>query len=282
MPRPTRNLGTARYHHFINHGVDRQDLFALDQDFLVFESLMEAAYTEHRLRTHAYALMSNHFHWLADVSDCENPSSVLGAVQGQYAKYFNLRTQRRGPLFEPRFLSYPVGEDRSSFTKTARYIHRNPIDITGAGGLGAYRWSSLPIYLGRRAPATWVDVTHLDPMIDRHHYLVDVLGLRSDDLRPNAWRPLVRSTIEEIDAAALVITQRSSQQEHEEYGADLVLMLALDLRAIDVLRLAERLELTPSAVRRRAQRARTRMIDDAAFAAAVDAVMAELIRRRTR
>jgi hypothetical protein len=70
----------------------------------------------------------------------------LGLV---YTRHTNDRVGRDGPLFRGRFHSIRVTTDRY-LRWVARYIHRNPLDITGITTPSDYRWSSYRTYLGMR------------------------------------------------------------------------------------------------------------------------------------
>ena len=99
MGRPNRDFTTDNRFHVINRGVDSQDLFSVDDDWVLFESLIANACDNYGLRINAYALMSNHYHVLIDLTDCDDRVAVsesFGVVQSTYANYFNNRTHRAG------------------------------------------------------------------------------------------------------------------------------------------------------------------------------------------
>ncbi len=271
MTRPPRNFTTDHRFHVINHGVDGQDLFSVEDDWLLFESLIGRACEDYSFRLNAYALMSNHYHFLADLSDCDDRvavSAAFGVLQSTYASYFNDRTGRRGPLFEPRFLAFGVDGDLRTH-RAARYIHRNPIDICGPGALGAYRWSSLPVALGRRESPDWLDCTLFTPNRPAA-YLADLTGCSVDDLRPlDSLPPQRRTSLDAIDAAVSSLPASTVDVRDRR---SIVAALALDLRAADVLDVATRLSLSPGRVRELAGQVRTRRRDDPAFDALLERV----------
>lgn len=71
-----------------------------------------------------------------------------------YARKFNKRHGRDGPLFKSRYHACLITEE-SYLLAVTRYVHRNPVDF-GVEDLAAYRWSSLGIYLGRRRKQRWM------------------------------------------------------------------------------------------------------------------------------
>lgn len=275
MGRPNRDFTTDHRFHVINHGVDSQDLFAIEDDWILFESLLGAACDTGGFRLNAYALMHNHFHLLVDLSECRDRSCVsnaIGTAQSTYAKYFNHRTDRRGPLFEPRFLSYGVdGEERTQ--RAVRYIHRNPIDICGPRALGNYRWSSLPVALGRRPSPPWLDCTPFAPH-DASSYLGELADVRPEDLWPyEDLPPLERAAFADL---VRVVAELPSTRVTPATRGDIECFLALHLRTADVMDVAaSRMESAPT-VRNRASRARTRRRDDPMFSRVLDDVVATL------
>lgn len=66
-----------------------------------------------------------------------------------YAKYFNIKYDQVGSLFQDRFKAKLIETDEY-LLQLSRYIHRNPIEIlppTPGVELANYRWSSYPAYL---------------------------------------------------------------------------------------------------------------------------------------
>ncbi|MFK7919309.1 MAG: transposase [Ilumatobacter sp.] len=278
MARPQRNLTTDDRFHVINRGIDSQDLFAIDDDWVLFESLVGSACTEGDFQINAYVLMHNHYHLLVDLSDCDNRGAVadlIGVAQSTYSKYFNSRTGRRGPLFEPRFLSYGVdGAQRTE--RAVRYIHRNPIDICGRRALGNYRWSSLPVVLGRRPAPPWLSCELFEPD-DPVSYLAELAEVEPEDLWPyEDLAPLHRLSYDHIRhvVAGLPSTIAKPATRH-----DIECFLALHLRAADVMDVAARREESSATVRNRASRTRSRRRDDPAFAQFLDTIVNELGRK---
>jgi len=140
----------------MTRGADRQDVFVDDVDRLFIESLIGEAVERFATQIHAYALMTNHLHLLGHCPDGDL-SALIQHVLGRYASFFNDRHQRSGPLFGGRFRSVAVESD-DQLAIVGRYIHRNPLDLTGLRSLAAYRWSSYGVHLGRRRAPDWLTV----------------------------------------------------------------------------------------------------------------------------
>lgn len=99
----------------------------------------------------AFCLMPNHIHFLIKQIKEKGISTFMSNFQNSYAKYFNLKTERSGTLFQTMFKAVRIETDEQLIHVT-RYIHLNPLtafilkDITQ---LINYPWSSFQIYLGK-------------------------------------------------------------------------------------------------------------------------------------
>ena len=98
----------------------------------------------------AYCLMPNHFHLLVKQNVNLGITKFLGDFQNSYVKFFNLRNDRVGPLFQGRFKAVNIISDEQ-LLHVSRYIHLNPSssNIVRIDRLTNYKWSSLPEYLNK-------------------------------------------------------------------------------------------------------------------------------------
>lgn len=100
----------------------------------------------------AYVLMPNHFHFLLRQEQENGISSFVRRFANSYSRYYNIKHRRNGPLFEGVFKAVRV-ETEVQLIHLSRYIHLNPYvsGLVAKSELAAYPWSSLPVYLSRRA-----------------------------------------------------------------------------------------------------------------------------------
>lgn len=105
----------------------------------------------------AYCLMPNHFHLLLKQIEDRGIPKMLANLQNGYARYFNLRHKRLGPLFQSMFKAVRI-ETEEQLLHVSRYIHLNPSSsyLIRIKNLSSYSWSSFPEYLGKR-PFTFVN-----------------------------------------------------------------------------------------------------------------------------
>lgn len=120
-----------------------------------FLKLLEASAKRFDVAVHAFVLMGNHFHLLAQTRRA-NLSRWMHWLMVSYTVYFNWRHGRSGHLFQGRYKSFVV-EDGEYLLGLSRYLHLNPVrgTVLGAGTpaerrdrLRAYRWSSYRGYAG--------------------------------------------------------------------------------------------------------------------------------------
>lgn len=129
-------------------------MFIDDRDRLRFEYLLASVVDRHRAELHAYCLMTNHFHLVLHFP-AGGVSATMHDLSGKYARWFNDRYGRDGPLFARRFHSVGVTTDEQ-LMQVSRYVHRNPGVIVPVRALAAYRWSSFGAYAGTRPRPTWL------------------------------------------------------------------------------------------------------------------------------
>lgn len=173
---PSRNIVKVYvndgYYHIYNRGVAKQKIFRDTQDYKVFlkylkESLdkpvIKKATFSLRGRTFkavrrpvknfqndisllAYCLMPNHFHLLIKQNNKESMTSFLRSISTRYARYFNTKYERVGPLYQGKFKAVLIKQDEY-LLHLSRYIHLNPSEYT-KDLIRAY--SSYEDYLGLR------------------------------------------------------------------------------------------------------------------------------------
>lgn len=177
-----KNYTENGFYHVYNRGVDKRDIFLDDLDYRVFLHLLKfyllpqniTSQSQHPLtevtgiipvRLHlfqtlpneidlfAYCLMPNHFHLLIKQITADGVTKLLRRISITYAMYFNKRYKRIGHLFQGIFKAAFVEND-AYLLHLSRYIHLNPIKVTGIIPV-TYPYSSYQYYLGTKS-APWV------------------------------------------------------------------------------------------------------------------------------
>lgn len=149
MARQLRIEFPGACYHVLNRGVEKRTVFLDSRDYLKFLALFGELRSSSGIILHAYCLMPNHYHLVI-----QTPGSGLKrfmqSLNSRYARHFNDRYDRVGPLFQGRYRSLVVETD-ARFRTLVRYVHRNPVAAGLCGRAGDWRWSSCGAYLGLRS-----------------------------------------------------------------------------------------------------------------------------------
>ncbi len=183
------------FYHVLNRGVDKRDIFTNDKDrFRFIHNLYEFNDEDNRENTsrifqnsnlynigcrtddnkkarirkclvylHAFCLMPNHYHLFLSPKIEGGISKFMQKLNMGYSKYFNIKYDRQGALFQGKYKSILVEEERH-FDHLPHYIHLNPLDLVAPEWrdgkinnhkkalqfLENYRWSSLLDYTGKK------------------------------------------------------------------------------------------------------------------------------------
>lgn len=179
MPYRKVVFADGEFYHIINRGVAQQPIFLSIRDYSRFLSVIDfykhlsppLSYS-HYIRLPekqkskfiknlkkkpqlveiiCYCLMPNHFHLLLKQLRNKGTPTMIGNIQNSYARYFNTKYERAGPLFQSMFKAVRIETDEQ-LLHVSRYIHLNPSTsyVVETGNLDSYPWSSLPEYLSLR------------------------------------------------------------------------------------------------------------------------------------
>ncbi len=139
MPRKPR-IDLPGFHHVINRGVNRQDIFLCDDDKGEFLRILEVARDAYHLTIHSFCILDNNYHLLSETCQ-SNLSLAIRYVNSQYAIYFNKKMDRVGPLWQGRFKSWYVLGDEYLYL-LIRYIEMNPVKAGLVKEIAEYPFSS--------------------------------------------------------------------------------------------------------------------------------------------
>lgn len=134
------------FHHIIDRGYLKKQIFLDPNDYKYFLDLLWEICKSHCLIIHAYCLMPNHFHLLLQ-NPLQNISKAMHLLLLRYALYFNKKYKQKGKVFERQFLS-PLIDTENYLLTVCKYIHRNPIDIL-VNNLDDWHWSSYRYYINK-------------------------------------------------------------------------------------------------------------------------------------
>lgn len=155
MPRKERQQSATGIYHVMLRGINRQDIFEEDEDYIQFQRVLHALIERHDNQgmqlsplctIYAYCMMSNHVHLLLRERD-ESIGDSIKRIGVAYARYYNKKYERNGHLFQDRFRSEPVN-NLEYFMTLMKYIHQNPVKAGLVAEVRDYPWSSWSEYEG--------------------------------------------------------------------------------------------------------------------------------------
>lgn len=182
-------LANEQIYHILNRGVEERNIF-LDkrdysrffQSFLYYQKANPPVrfsfkqFTQEKLLSKlenlveiiCYCLMPNHFHFLLKQKKSHGISSFIKKLTNSYARYFNIRHQRRGHLFQGPFKAIRMENDEQ-LIHVSRYIHLNPVTSFLVENPQDYPFCSYSEYLSLKNEK----VCQKDIILDQFHSLDD-------------------------------------------------------------------------------------------------------------
>lgn len=131
------------YYHITGRGNGKQIIFNDDDDYLRYLNFLAKYNQNLSIEILAYCLMSNHIHLL--IYDPEfNMNKLFRKVHSMYSRSFNYKYERTGNLFQGRFNSKSIDNDKQLFA-ALRYVLLNP-EEAGFCKASDYKWSSYKLY----------------------------------------------------------------------------------------------------------------------------------------
>ena len=142
------NLVDNENYHIYNRGNSKQKIFHDKEDFFRFMSLLYSCNSENNFRVvalgnksayefirgkqiisiGAYCIMPNHFHLIITQHGEGNISKFIQKVTTAYVMYYNKKYKHSGSLFEGKFKSEHIDNDRY-LKYLFSYIHLNPVKL---------------------------------------------------------------------------------------------------------------------------------------------------------
>jgi putative transposase len=144
MARKLRSAAGGFVYHVLNRAVGRGTLFDDDGEYVAFEKALAEVVARTGMRLLAYCLMPNHWHLLLWPRKDGQLSTFMRLLTVTHVRRWHAHrgTGGTGPLYQGRFKSFPVQDDRH-FLIVARYVERNPLRANLVRRAGAWTWSSL-------------------------------------------------------------------------------------------------------------------------------------------
>ena len=141
MPRKPRVSIPGVVEHVIQRGNNRQIIFTGEDDMGAYLTRLKGYAEQYDVKIHAWVLMTNHVHLLCTPSTTTAISKMMQSLGRMYVMYFNRKYHRTGTLWEGRYKSCLVQDERY-LLHVYRYIELNPVRAEMVDDPGDYGWSS--------------------------------------------------------------------------------------------------------------------------------------------
>jgi len=154
--------------------------FAIFQDIKNKDKFLQKHFAkrERLVEIVAYCIMPTHIHLALKQLKERGISTFIGNILNSYSRYFNIKTKRRGPLWESRFKNVHVSTEEQMIHLT-RYIHLNPVTAYLINKPQGWKFSSYKEFLGK---------------IDEQERICNYSELL--DIEPKSYRRFVNSQID--------------------------------------------------------------------------------------
>ena len=183
-------LKTGHYYHVLNKSISKFVIFNTDEEFkrmiqaMVYYQTAQRncslsnflrsapkrqndflAYLSERsswlVEIAAFCIMPTHFHFLLKQSREDGISIFISNLSNSYARYFNKKHARKGPLWVGNFKAVLVETDEQ-LQHLSRYIHLNPTTSGLVQKPELWKYSSYVETIGLQTPKLTIGVKSLD------------------------------------------------------------------------------------------------------------------------
>ncbi|WP_025640674.1 transposase [Schnuerera ultunensis] len=180
MGRKPRIQYYGAIYHIIQGGNNRGLVFKEEKDKLYLLELLNESRDIYDFKIFAYVIMDNYYHLLMRTFNI-SISRIMHNINSKYAKYYNLKMGRRGPVFKGRYTSVLI-QDESYLLELVRYIHNNPVAANICNSIEEYKWSSDIFYRMNIGNIVDIDVLLDTLSLDRKESLTKYVELMDQEI----------------------------------------------------------------------------------------------------
>jgi putative transposase len=128
MSRTLRVDAGGEIYHCLNRAVGRQAIFHTDEDYRLFENILQEVVDITGMRILAYAIMPNHFHLVLHPKNDGDLSEFMKRITVTHTQRYRVATKTvgEGSVYQGRYKSFIIQNGSHLFT-VLRYVERNPL-----------------------------------------------------------------------------------------------------------------------------------------------------------
>ena len=174
-------------------------IYKTEEDYCFFLRILKEIQDRNPFVLHAVCLMTNHFH--LELTTKSDPIwKIMQQLMNYYARTFNQKHGYQGHLFDGRYVSCLIEDDRY-FLEVSRYIHLNPVKAMMVREPIAYEYSSYGLFVsGEEYRPAGKAYRLIAELVDTSH----VLGMFRTDPREQ-YRMFVEGKISHSEQEMLIM-----------------------------------------------------------------------------
>jgi putative transposase len=144
MGRKPRIQYYGAIYHIMQKGKNEEKILLEDEDKSYLLELINEAKETKGFRIFAFLIMDNCYHLLVQALNVPI-SNIMHYINFKYARYYNRKSKRKGPVFHERYKSALIQDERF-LLPILKYIHRYPVKTGLCNSIEEYKWSSHVFY----------------------------------------------------------------------------------------------------------------------------------------
>jgi len=156
----------------MNRGIRGENIFFDSRAKIYFLKILEQKSLSQRIRIFAYCIMRNHYHLILQNSS-ERLSEFMKQLNGQYGIYYRRRRGGKGYVFQGRFESTLIQDDRY-MEMAILYVLLNPVRKRIVKDPWNYKSSSIGEYFGR-GDVSLIDNVFVEELFGKKRVLKNLL-----------------------------------------------------------------------------------------------------------
>lgn len=143
MPRIRRISAGGYVYHVLNRANARVQIFDNDDDYRLFENILEEAVKLFNVKLLAYCIMPNHWHLVLNPVNEGDLSLFVGWLTNKHTRRWHTEkgTVGEGHLYQGRYKSF-ICQNENHFLTLVKYVEQNALKANLVKNAEDWQWSS--------------------------------------------------------------------------------------------------------------------------------------------
>ncbi len=192
MPRIARTDVGGEVYHVLNRANARAQIFENDEDYRLFENILEEAVTKFGMRLLAYCIMPNHWHLVLYPKKDGDLAKFMSWLSNTHTRRWHTSkgTIGQGHLYQGRYKSFICQKD-NYFLALVRYVEQNAQKANLCKLAQDWKWSS--IYRREKGSVNQKKILSVWPINMPENYLLLVNQMKDTKEEEAIERSIIKS-----------------------------------------------------------------------------------------